>query len=107
MSNKGIGFRLNEQTVVEEVFIEQGVYNGFGKIRDLPSIRELRRKPIGFSSKDLGKLFVEIGTKLQSMNDDIKIIRIETSLRENPIDMGKHLLFEMTYREIEKWHLNY
>ena len=99
MSNKGIGFRLNEQTVKEEYLMKQGVYNGFGKIRDLPSIKYQNRKTVGFSSKELGELFVEIGTKLQSVNDDINIIRIETILIENQKDMGKQLIFEMIYKE--------
>lgn len=101
MSNKVIGFTLNEQIVNKKELKEQGVFNGFGnKIVSLPPIIQNNRLLIGFSAKDLGKLFVEIGTKLQSVNDDINIIRIETILRDNITDTGKQLFFEMTYKEL-------
>lgn len=102
MTGKIIGFTLNEQTVVEEEFAEQDVYNNSGKIINLGKTKYVRREPIGFSSKELGELFVEIGTKLQSMNNNINVIGIETILKENKTDMGKQILFKIIYKELEK-----
>ena len=41
---KAIRFIINEQTDVEEEIIEQGVYNGFGKINDLPPLKIYKKK---------------------------------------------------------------
>jgi len=98
--SKFIGFTLNEQTYVDDDFVEQGVYNGFGKIIDLGTIRCIRRKPIGFSAKELGDLFIEMGTKLKNINCSITDIKTAFILRESEYDIRKQLVLEITYKEI-------
>src|SRR5690554_5604854 len=98
MTSKVIGFILNEEKVVEEDFVKQGLYNGFGKTRDLPPIIELRKTTIGFNSKELGELFIEIGNRLKTISCNITDIGTAFVLKECEYDMGQELVFKMTYK---------
>lgn len=101
MASKIIGFTLNEQTDVKEAIMKQGLYNGFGKIYDLPSIKYVMETKIGFSPKELGELFIEMGTKLKTISCNITDIKTAFVLRESEYDMGQELVLEMTYKELE------
>lgn len=102
MTSKVIGFTLNEQKDVKEAIMNQGIYNGFGKILDLPSIRYVMETTTGFDPKELGDLFIEMGTKLKTIRCNITDIETVFVLKESEYDMGQELVLEMAYKEIEK-----
>src|SRR5690554_1301836 len=102
MKTNVIGFTLNEQKDVKEAVMNQGVYNGFGKILDLPSIRYVMETTTGFDPKELGDLFTEMGTKLKTISCNITDIETTFVLRESEYDMGQELVLEMAYKELDK-----
>lgn len=102
MKTNVIGFTLNEQKDVKEAVMKQGLYNGFGKIYDLPSIRYVMETTAGFDPKELGDLFIEMGTKLKTISCNITDIETTFVLRESEYDMGQELVLEMAYKELDK-----
>lgn len=99
---KAIGFRLNEQKKIKEVVIENGVYNGFGKMVSLPSKIEKHIFSDNFNSNELGNLFAEMGYKLNRLGKDITNIELKSKFVDNLEDVGKVFMVELQYDEVER-----
>lgn len=101
MASRIVTFKLNEKTVVEDYLVKQGIYNGFGKILDLPPIRYVRKKPIGFSPKELGELLIQMGNELKTVRHNITDVKITSGLTDSVFDNRQQLVLEISYEETE------
>ena len=45
--------------------VENGIYNGFGKMIDLPPIPDNELLKQNFDTKELGDLFIDMGNELK------------------------------------------
>ena len=91
-----------EEIEKEEYVIEHGIYNGFGKILDLPSTKEIKSIKNNFNPIELGDIFINIGNTLKQEQYNITNISLKSILEENHANIGKMLNIVLTYDTKEK-----
>ena len=99
---KAIGFRLNEQKKTKDVVIEDGIYNGFGKMVSLPPKIAKQIFSDNFNSNELGDAFVEMGYMLKRLDKDITNIELKSKFVDNLDCIGKTFMVELQYDEVER-----
>ena len=98
---KVIKFGCDEKIEKERIIVEHGIYNGFGKMIDLPSTTDIKFLKEHFDTKELGDLFIEMGNELKKETSNITDISINYSFEENPISMGKRFMVALYYETVE------
>ena len=99
---KAIGFSCAEEIKKETVVIEHGIYNGFGKMIDLPSTCEMKFSTINFEPRKLGKLFIDMGVRISGESSNIKIIELKSELSPRVNDIGTEFIITLFYETTEK-----
>ncbi len=99
---KAISFRLNEQKKTTDVVVENGIYNGFGKMVSLPPKIVKQTFADNFNSNELGNIFVEMGYALKRLGKNITNIELKSKFVDNLEDVGKTFMVELQYDEVER-----
>lgn len=81
--------------------VENGIYNGFGKMIDLPPIPDTEFLKQNFDTKELGDLFIDLGNELKKEVLNITDISIDYSFEENPVSMGKRFVVALYYDTVD------
>lgn len=98
---KTLQFRINEEVSKDYKIVEHGIYNGFGKMIDLPSTKELVLKEVGFNVEELGKSFIQIGEKIREERANIKTLTLNAFERPRVDNRGREFVFDLFY-EVEE-----
>lgn len=99
---KSICFIITEKKQIKDVVIEDGIYNGFGKMVSLPPRIEKRIFADNFNSNELGDLFVKMGYVLKQLGKDITNIELKSRFSDSITDVGKTFIVELQYDEVER-----
>ena len=99
---KSIGFKIKEKKQIKDVVIENGMYNGFGKMVSLPPRIEKQIFADNFNSNELGDLFVKMGYMLKQLGKDITNIELKSKFSDSISDVGKVFMVELLYDEVER-----
>ena len=98
---KVIKFKCDEKIEKKRIMVENGIYNGFGKMIDLPPIPDIELLKQNFDTKELGDLFIDLGNELKKEVLNITDISIDYSFEENPVSMGKRFVVALYYETVD------
>lgn len=100
---KGITFRLEEEIERVNESVEQGIYNGFGKMVNLPPKINIKLVNHGFNVKELANCFIELGEMLLQENGYIENIQLTGEVRPSARDILKEFQVKFVYdiKELE------
>jgi len=100
---KLMGFDCEEKIEKETLTVEQGIYNGFGnRLIPLPSTQETKLNAIGFDTKEIGDMFIEMGNLIKKEQGNITNISLFCDIRENTRKKGKVFCGTFAYETQEK-----
>ena len=94
---KRITFTCDEKIEKELITVKQGIYNGFGKMVNLPPRQEYRFHEHNFDTKELGDSFIKMGELLKQETSEIKNMTLNYALINNPANMGKQFMVMLSY----------
>lgn len=98
---KVIKFSCDEKIEKKRILVENGIYNGFGKMIDLPPTTDIEFLKQNFDTKEVGDLFIDIGNELKKEALNITNISIDYSFEENPVSMGKRFMVALYYETVD------
>jgi hypothetical protein len=98
---KAIKFSCDEKIEKKRIMVENGIYNGFGKMIDLPPTTDIELLKQNFDTKELGDLFIDLGNELKKEELNITDISIDYSFEENPVSMGKRFMVALYYDTVD------
>ena len=102
---KTLQFRINEEVSKDYKIVKHGIYNGFGKMIDLPSTKEIVLKEVGFNVEELGKSFIQIGEKIREERTNIKTLTLNAFERPRVDNRGREFVFDLFYEVEEVWEM--
>ena len=94
---KLITLRCEEKTEIKYVEVKQGIYNGFGEMFHLPLTYEIETELIGFDTKELGNMFIEMGNMIKKETSNITDITLLSNFYDNPAKQGKMFSVVFSY----------
>ena len=99
---KAIRFTAHEKIEKSKVVVEQGIYNGFGRMYELPSKIEIKSSTENFDAFELGGMFIQLGETLKAESFKITNLNIKSWFEESNIQMGKRFMVELSYDTVEE-----
>jgi hypothetical protein len=99
---KGLWFILDERKETKITTVRKNVYNGFGRIMDVPVRIEQDSFCSDFKSSDLGDLFISMGEALKHENKYIKNLELESRLGHTPCGKGMQFFVKLQFDEVEE-----